>query len=58
MWNFHSWSCSPRWTDVRDALAFNPDTMTWNSQPIVGGIVANHYGAMGFSSAAGLVHGS
>ncbi|RBY74636.1 hypothetical protein DQ239_19310 [Blastococcus sp. TF02-09] len=51
LWNFHSWSCTPRWTDIRDVPAFNPDTITWNNQPALGGIVANHYGAMGFSSA-------
>jgi YD repeat-containing protein len=51
LWEFHSFSCSPRWVDVRESGDFDPNTVTWNSQPWIGGIVANANVAYGYSSA-------
>ena len=51
LWEFHSWSCSPRWVDIRNVGGFDPNTITWGSQPAIGSIVANANVAYGYSTA-------
>ena len=51
LFEFHSYSCDGRWVDIRDADDFDPGLVTWNSQPWIGGIVANAHVAAGHSSA-------
>ncbi|MEU2349709.1 RHS repeat-associated core domain-containing protein [Modestobacter sp. NPDC049651] len=52
----YSYSCSPRWMDVRDADWFDPRTVTWGTQPWIdwstGGIKANANVAFGGSGCA------
>jgi hypothetical protein len=50
LFEWHSASCSPRWVDVRDAGDFDPATVTWDTKPWIGGIVANANAAFGYSS--------
>lgn len=47
----HSWSCSPRWVDVHEAGDFDPNTLTWDRQPSMGGVAANANVAFGYSTA-------
>lgn len=47
----HSWSCQARWVDIRGVWEFDPNTVTWNTQPFTGDIVANANVAAGYSSA-------
>lgn len=51
LYEFHSYSCNPRWVDIREAGWFDPNTVTWNSQPWIGGIIANANVGTGYSSA-------
>ncbi|MQA36053.1 DNRLRE domain-containing protein, partial [Modestobacter roseus] len=53
LFNFHSWSCTKTWTDIREAGDFDPGRVTWSNQPWIGGIVANALAAKGYSSACG-----
>ncbi|CCH89273.1 exported protein of unknown function [Modestobacter italicus] len=46
----YSYSCTARWVDIRDADWFDPNTVTWNNQPGIGGIVANANVALGYSA--------
>jgi RHS repeat-associated protein len=49
LFEFHSYSCSPRWVDIREAGDFDPNTVTWPNQPWIGGILANANVAYGYS---------
>lgn len=51
LFEFHSWSCSPTWVDVHEAGDFDPNTVTWGSQPGIGPLAGNAYVAFGYSSA-------
>ncbi|WP_346623105.1 DNRLRE domain-containing protein [Blastococcus montanus] len=45
LYHFHSWSCDPRWVDIRAAGDHDPARVTWGNQPgidwSVAGIKAN-----------------
>ena len=46
----HSYSCSPRYVDIREADDFNPNTVTWGNQPRIGSIKSNANVALGYNS--------
>jgi hypothetical protein len=55
LWEFHSYSCTPVRVDVSEAGDFDPNAATWNSQPWIGGSLANVTVAKGYSGCAARV---
>ena len=51
LWEFHSWSCTARRVDIHNVGNFDPNTLTWGTQPAIGGSVANATVAYGYSTA-------
>ena len=51
LWQFHSYSCSSTWVDIKWASMWYPESATWSNPPTIGSLVGNAYTGAGYSSA-------